>query len=218
MSDVRASRSEVVKWKVMDLKATYNRIADDWFKDHHGDTWWIEGTNKFVSFLTPGALVLDVGCGAGVKSRYLLDKGLKVIGVDFSEKMIEIARREVPGAAFRIADIKDLSGLKEDFDGILAQAVLLHIPKSEAGDVVRGLRDKLAIGGYLYIAVKETRKGEKEEEVLKEDDYGYEYERFFSYFTLPEVQKYLTDAGMELCYENVALSGHTNWIQVIGRK
>jgi len=202
----------------VDLKATYNRIAEDWFKDHHGDTWWIEGTNKFVSFLKPGALVLDVGCGAGVKSKYLLDKGLKVVGVDFSEKMVEIAKREVPGVTFRVADIKDLSVLKENFDGILAQAVLLHIPKSEAGDVVKGLRDKLVDGGYLYIAVKQKREGGKEEEILKEDDYGYEYERFFSYFTPPEIQKYIADAGMEICYENVALSGHTNWIQAICRK
>lgn len=202
----------------MDLKSTYNRIAEDWFKDHHGDTWWVEGTDKFVSFLKPGALVLDVGCGAGVKSKYLFDKGLNVVGVDFSEKMIEIAQREVSGATFRVAEIKDLSGLKEDFDGILAQAVLLHIPKSEAGAVVKGLRDKLMNGGYLYIAVKQKREDGKEEEMLKEDDYGYEYERFFSYFTLPEIQKYVSDAGMEMCYENVALSGHTNWIQVICRK
>ncbi|MEK7060553.1 MAG: class I SAM-dependent methyltransferase [Patescibacteria group bacterium] len=202
----------------MDLKSTYNRIAEDWFKDHHGDTWWVEGTDKFVSFLKPGALVLDVGCGAGVKSRYLLGKGLKVVGVDFSEKMVEIARREVPDATFRAADIKNLSVLAESFDGILAQAVLLHIPKAEAGAVVKGLRDKLTDGGYLYIAVKQKREGGKEEEILKEDDYGYEYERFFSYFTLPEIQKYVSNAGLEMCYENVALSGHTNWIQVICRK
>ncbi|MBI2024028.1 class I SAM-dependent methyltransferase [Candidatus Giovannonibacteria bacterium] len=202
----------------MDLKATYNRIAEDWFKDHHGDTWWVEGTDKFVSFLKPGALVLDVGCGAGVKSKYLLDKGLKVVGVDFSEKMVEIAQREVPGATFSVADIKDLSVLKENFNGILAQAVLLHIPKSEAGDVIKGLRDKLIDRGYLYIAVKQKRKGAKEEEILKEDDYGYEYERFFSYFTLPEIRKYVADAGMEICYENVVPSGHTNWIQIICRK
>lgn len=202
----------------MDLKSTYNRIAEDWFKDHHGDTWWVEGTDKFVSFLKPGALVLDVGCGAGVKSRYLLGKGLKVVGVDFSEKMVEIARREVPDATFRAADIKNLSVLAESFDGILAQAVLLHIPKAEAGAVVKGLRDKLEDGGYLYIAVKQKREGGKEEEILKEDDYGYEYERFFSYFTLPEIQKYVSNAGLEMCYENVALSGHTNWIQVICRK
>ena len=202
----------------MDLKETYNQIAEDWFKDHHKNTWWVEGTNKFVSFLKPNALVLDVGCGAGIKSKYLLNKGLKVVGIDFSEKMIEIAEREVPEATFHVANIKDLSGLKGSFDGIVAHAALLHIPKSECGDVVQGLRNKLVDGGYLYIAVKQKREGGKEEEILKEGDYGYEYERFFSYFTLSEIQKYIADAEMEICYENVALYGHTNWIQIICRK
>lgn len=202
----------------MNLKDTYNRIADDWFKDHHGETWWVEGTNKFVSLLKTKSLVLDVGCGAGIKSRYLLNKGLKVVGIDFSAKMIEIAKREVPAATFYVMDIKNLGGLSEIFDGILAQAVLLHIPKVEVAAVIGGLKAKLKDGGYLYIAVKEKRPEGKEEEVLAEDDYGYKYERFFSYFTLPEIQKYLADAQMKICYENTARTGHTNWIQVICQK
>ncbi|MDE1925012.1 MAG: class I SAM-dependent methyltransferase [Patescibacteria group bacterium] len=202
----------------MDLKETYNRIAEDWFEDHHGDSWWVEGTDTFVSLLSRNALVLDIGCGAGVKSKYLSDKGLKVVGADFSEKMIEIAKREVPAADFRVADIKDLGTIPETLDGVFAQAVLLHIPKNEAGKVVAGLAHKLREGGYLYIAVKEKWPDGKEEEVLKENDYGYEYERFFSYFTLPEIKKHLIEAGLQVRYENVSRAGRTNWIQVIAQK
>lgn len=202
----------------MDLKETYNRIAEDWFKGHHGDDWWVEGADTFASLLTPGALVLDIGCGAGVKSKYLSDKGIKVVGADFSEKMIEIAKREVPAADFRVADIKNLNTIPETFDGVFAQAVLLHIPKDEAEKVVVGLANKLKKDGYLYIAVKEKWPDGKEEEVVKANDYGYEYERFFSYFTLPEVKKYLTDAGLQIRYENVSRAGRTNWIQVIAQK
>ena len=98
------------------------------------------------------------------------------------------------------------------------QAVLLHIPKSEVREVVRELRNKLNDGGYLYIAVKERRENEKDEEILKENDYGYEYERFFSYFTLSEIKRYVSDAGLGISYEKVTLSGHTNWIQMICHK
>lgn len=201
----------------MNLKDTYNRIAEDWFRDHHQDTWWVEGTEKFVSFLKPGASVLDIGCGAGVKSKWLLNKGLKVMGGDFSENMVNIAKREVPGATFRVMDIKHLGEVDGTFDGVFAQAVLLHIPKTEAAAVIAGLKRKLNSGGYLYIAVKEKRPEGKEEEILVEEDYGYKYERFFSYFTLPEIQKYLTDIGMQICYENVSRTGHTNWIQVVAK-
>lgn len=75
----------------MNLKETYNKIADDWFKDHKVDDWWVEGTDQFISLLKPGASVLDVGCGAGLKSKYLSEKGLQVVGIDFSDKFIERA-------------------------------------------------------------------------------------------------------------------------------
>ena len=102
------------------LKSTYNRIAEDWFRDHQEDTWWINGTEKFISLLKTDSSVLDVGCGAGVKSKYLVNKGLKVTGIDLSDKMIEIAKREVPQAKFKVADIIEPLGLGEKFDGIFA--------------------------------------------------------------------------------------------------
>jgi len=58
----------------MDLKTTYNKIAKDWHKDHHADTWWVLGTDKFLSFLADDASILDVGCGAGHKSEYFIKK------------------------------------------------------------------------------------------------------------------------------------------------
>ena len=202
----------------MDLKDTYNKIAKDWFRGHQDDTWWIEGTNTFISLLKKDSIVLDVGCGAGIKSKYLLDKGLRVVGIDFSEKMIELAQREVPAATYRVADIRDLSNLNGLFDGILAQAVLLHIPKANIPVALVDLRGKLKDGGYLYIAVKEKKPDQDEEEMVIEKDYGYPYERFFSYFTLPEIKKHVDDVKMRLCYEDVTRSGHTNWIQVIAKK
>ncbi len=58
----------------MDLKSTYNKIAKDWMEDHHGDTWWINGIDKFISLLQPGDSILDVSCGAGEKSKYFTNR------------------------------------------------------------------------------------------------------------------------------------------------
>ena len=56
----------------MDLRATYDRIAEDWHGDHRDDDWWIGGADAFTPLIKPGGLVLDVGCGGGRKSRYLI--------------------------------------------------------------------------------------------------------------------------------------------------
>ena len=202
----------------MDLKSTYNKIAEDWHKDHQSDTWWVESTEKFVSCLKPGNLILDVGCGTGIKSRYLAKRGLKVTGIDFSEKMVEIARREVLEARFEVVDLRDVDNLNETFDGIFAQAVLLHIPKQEVGSLLQNLSKKLTSGGYFYVAVKEMKPGAHAEEVVRENSYGYPYERFFSYYTLDELRKYFIGLDMKICYDNITPSRNTRWIQIIGQK
>ncbi len=202
----------------MDLKATYNKIAEDWSKDHHDDTWWREGTDGFVSELSKGATILDVGCGAGLKSRYLLKKGLKVTGIDFSEKMIEIARRESPEIPFDVVDVYEIDNYPKVFDAVFAQAVLLHIPKNRVREVLLKLKEKINPNGLLYIAVKGMHDDGIEEAVRKEDDYGYEYERFFSFFTLVELETLLKDLDMEVVWKTSTTSGRAEWLQIVGRK
>jgi 2-polyprenyl-3-methyl-5-hydroxy-6-metoxy-1,4-benzoquinol methylase len=202
----------------MNLKSTYDRIAEDWHRDHLKDDWWIEGTDAFASFLKPGATILDVGCGAGLKSHYLMQKGFKVTGIDFSEKMIELAKREVPAGTFYVMDMNDMNHLPGTFDAVFAQAVLLHVPKEKIRGVVRSLAEKINDGGYLYVAVKRQRENEPDESILVENDYGYAYERFFSYFTMVEMESYLKNLGLEICYENNDANGKKTWIQIIGKK
>lgn len=201
----------------MDLKETYNQIAADWHQDHMKDDWWIKETNKFISFLKPDDLVLDVGCAGGLKSKYFIQNKLRVVGIDISEKMIEIAKRETPTGIFFALSLEDIGKLDYSFEAIFMQAVLLHVPKKEALARLREVMTKLKPGGYLYIAVKESHVKGVEEEIKTEDDYGYEYKRFFSYFTRSEIEKYIIDLGLEIVFSDVSSSGRTNWIQVVGK-
>lgn len=201
----------------MDLKSTYNKIANDWFKDHKGDMWWHEGTNKFLSLIPKNGLILDIGCGTGVKSKYLSDEGFKVVGMDFSENMIGIAKKEVPEVDFIVGDIYDLDLYQNKFDAVFAQAVLLHIPKEKVIRVLEKFKNKLNPNGVLYLAVKEMKTNGVDSEILRENDYGYEYERFFSYFNLSEICEYIEKVGLELISKEVISSGNTNWIQIIAK-
>ncbi|OGZ72267.1 MAG: hypothetical protein A2908_03955 [Candidatus Staskawiczbacteria bacterium RIFCSPLOWO2_01_FULL_38_12b] len=206
----------------MNLKDTYNKIAKSWHKDHQSDDWWIEGTDTFISYLKKGDIVLDIGCGGGTKAKYLISKGLKVLGIDFSENLIEIAIKKVPQGRFLIMDINHINALQEHFGGIFMQAVLLHIPKKEVENILKTAVQKLYTGGYVYIAVKEKIEGGVDEQIKIDNDYGYEYKRFFSYFSLQDFKTYFKNVGLQMVYENVMPPSRTarksNWMQIIGKK
>ena len=115
-------------------------------------------------------------------------------------------------------DINEPLNLKSKFDGIFAQAVLLHVPKNNIKKVLGNLLELLKSNGYIYIAVKKVNEGQIEEQVIKENDYGYEYERFFSFYTLDEMRGYLEEFGLKIVYSDVISTGKTEWIQVIAQK
>jgi SAM-dependent methyltransferase len=50
-------------------------------------------------------LVLDLGCGSGILSEQVAAAGYDVLGIDQSPAMLELARRRVPGAEFRLASL-----------------------------------------------------------------------------------------------------------------
>ena len=76
-----------------------------------------------------GAAVLDLGCGNGALSVKLLEKGYKVIGMDASEAMLEIAKAQYPHMTFLQGDACSFH-LKEPLDAIVSNAVFHWIDAS----------------------------------------------------------------------------------------
>lgn len=102
-----------------------------------------------------GKRVLDAGCGAGLYTEWLLDRGAEVVGVDASENMLAEARGRVDACVeFHQADLADGLRFAEDdeFDGIVSALVLGYIedwtPVFEA--FARALDD----GGFVVCSVK----------------------------------------------------------------
>jgi SAM-dependent methyltransferase len=54
-------------------------------------------------------LIVDLGCGSGIWARMLANSGYKVIGVDISAEMIELARQRVPEATFHVGSFADFT-------------------------------------------------------------------------------------------------------------
>lgn len=88
----------------------YDRFAwfysQGWGLDYHNEVRPVLENHVFPR-LADGSRVLDLCCGSGDLSRALADRGYKVTGIDGSEEMLHCARRQVPGADFRLEDARD---------------------------------------------------------------------------------------------------------------
>lgn len=76
--------------------------------------------------------VLDIGCGTGTFALATSQAGVRVLGVDLSDEMIEISRRKAQengsSASFCIADMRDLTSINEEFDGVFCLGnTLAHV-------------------------------------------------------------------------------------------
>ena len=74
-----------------------------------------------------GRKVLDAGCGPGSYSEWLVEHGAKVVAIDVSPKMVELARKRLPGSVeVHLANLEDPLDYLENgtFDIVLASLVL----------------------------------------------------------------------------------------------
>ncbi|KOX16112.1 methyltransferase [Nocardiopsis sp. NRRL B-16309] len=117
----------------------------------------VKSTLGLIDRLPAGARVLDVGCGTGLPTaRRLTDAGLSVTGVDISPVMLDIARRNVPEAAFLHRDIVDLDPAEGTYDAVVAYFALLHLPRAIVPRALAVLRSVIVPGGWFTLSMVEA--------------------------------------------------------------
>ena len=135
------------------VKAGYNQIADRYLSERTTDSEDVRQLDDFIEMLSPGAKVLDAGCGAGIPITRLLAKTLDVIGVDFSPAQIELARHNVPNAKFLCEDLTDLHFPEHFFDGICSYYAIIHIPREEHRALLEKFHFILNTGGVALLCL-----------------------------------------------------------------
>lgn len=119
------------------MKTNYDLIASE-YKRAKQQPWRMH-IEHFTLFGLVGDLkgktVLDLACGEGFHTRYLKSNGAaRVVGVDISEKMIELARNEEKanplGIEYVVCDAKELA-LEETFDLVFAAFLLNYASTRE---------------------------------------------------------------------------------------
>ena len=92
---------------------------------------------------------LDVGCGTGRWSEFLLQIGLEPFGVDLGRHALQIAASRWPGAVFSCGRLPHLAFANASFEFAISVTVLQHIPLEQQPYAIREIGRILKPGGYF---------------------------------------------------------------------
>ncbi|MBI5294359.1 MAG: class I SAM-dependent methyltransferase [Chloroflexi bacterium] len=157
--------------------------------------------------LSPGARVLDVGCGAGVPVAQRLAEQFHVTGVDISGEQVRRARLNVPTGEFIQGDILSMDFPPAHFDAATAFYSIFHLPREEHPELLRRIRGWLKPGGYLLATLSA-----RSEDAYTEDDF-FDVTMYWSNYGLDEYQSMLTQLGFTLLETTVIGHGYTEEAQ-----
>lgn len=116
------------------LREMFDRLAperDEWIDRNR---FFYESDRAYMRFLIPeGLSVLDLGCGTGELLASL--KPSRGVGVDISERMIDVARSRFPDHEYHVGDVEDpdvLAALGEPFDIVVLSDLMGYLNDVQA--------------------------------------------------------------------------------------
>lgn len=193
------------------VRQEYNKIADNYLAGRHkfkND----KCLEKLTSLLFPSSLVLDIGCGAGIPiDSYLIARGHKVIGIDISEKQVELARKFVPKGKFEVKDMANLKIGEYLVDAVVAFYAIFHTPRQAHQDILKKIYSFLKKDGYILITM-----GSSEWE--GEEDNFFGGMMYWSHFG-PKINRELVKkAGFNIILDEIDTTGREKQQIILGQK
>jgi SAM-dependent methyltransferase len=131
----------------------YDRVSYAYRADDASDEPYRSWLRPLDAELTPGAPVLDLGCGCGVPATRILAERYAVTGADLSPVQIARARTLVPSAQFLCADMTTLDFAPASFAAIVSLYAIIHVPIEQQPTLLDRIVAWLRPGGLLLISV-----------------------------------------------------------------
>lgn len=164
----------------------------------------------FMATLPAGAKILELGCGAGQDSAAMIAAGFDVTPTDGTPEIALEAERRL-GRPVKVLLFEDIAET-EAYDGVWANACLLHVPRSGLAAIIDRIYGALRPGGSFYSSFKAgTAEGR--------DTFG----RYFNYPDANFIrQAFQEGRWAQLEITLAAGSGYdrlpTDWLQVLAHK
>lgn len=186
----------------------------DWFVGGWAESFPFKGYDDLLNRIVeladpqPGMKILDMGIGTGNLAERFVEKGCEIWGIDFSGKMLEVARKKIPSAHLLQVDILSdwPSELRTGFDRIVSAYVFHHFNLETKLNVINRVLDELlkddgilVIGDTSYPSF--AARAEAREKLIDEwDDTEF-------YWAADEVKLMSWGKVAQIVYEQVSSCG-----------
>jgi len=170
------------------VKTYYDRRAQEY------DDWWL-GRGLYADRIRPGwedeldvlaeviaslppVRTLDVACGTGFLTRHLRGD---VVGLDQSERMLQLAREQTPEARFVQGDALAIPFQDGDFDRVFTSYFYCHLEEDERTrflDEARRVAPELVVVGSVHEQGADAKRWE--ERVLRDGSRWTVFKRVFT--------------------------------------
>ncbi|CAL9522975.1 class I SAM-dependent DNA methyltransferase [Streptomyces sp. enrichment culture] len=178
-------------------RAFYDTIAED-YADHFRDDLAHRPLERallaaYADLVTGPGPVADLGCGPGRVTGRLAALGLDAYGLDLSESMLRVARRENPALRFEQGSMLDLDVPDGHLAGIVCWYSSIHTPVDRLPALFAGFHRALAPGAPLLLAFQ---AGEVPSRVA--NPFGHPVGLDFERRRPEDMEKLLEEAGFRM--------------------
>jgi ubiquinone/menaquinone biosynthesis C-methylase UbiE len=176
--------------KAYDLVAI--EYAEEFFGEHEKKPKDREILARFYQEIGDRGPIWDFGCGPGQTTKYLKDLGLKISGLDVSEKILEQAQALYPEIHFKKGNILDLDFENNSIAAIVSFYAIVHFTKEQVETAIQEIFRVLQPGGLFLLTYHIG------EETIHLDEFlGKNIDLDFMFFTSDFIFNCLKEFGFE---------------------
>ena len=156
---------------------TWNKVALLYQEKFMDIDLYNDSYDIFCELLPAAASILEIGCGPGSITRYLLrkDPGYKITGIDVADSMIKLARINNPSASFMQMDCRELEKIEGKYEGVMCGFCLPYLSKDDTGKLVKDMDALLKEKGIFYLSYIEGLYKNSGFETASTGDQAYVY-------------------------------------------
>lgn len=174
-----------------------------------------------------GSSVIDLGCGNGILTQKLFERGYQVVGIDDSAQMIAQARNDYPDIKFMIGNAVDFM-VEQKADALFSNAVFHWIDEEKQQKMLCNIYDQLKEDGEFVCEFGGAGCAEHVHNTLEQCflEYGLAYKRVFYFPTIGQYAPMLEKAGFRIEYAALfdrptiqkGANGLADWIKMFVKK